>query len=185
MLRTCSRQLPMPDITVFGSTVELLLNASSNRAAREGGIVSGRKRRPYTSETRLVARAIVLNARHKRTSGVEYCLGFAHFRFCPNWFLVATGHAAATYCAHASGQLDAHGPFVWPCLWQLARGAAAAHFQCQRRGRPGAGQTGSARACHGPRRPRGHSVWPLALLLSRSQCGHYLPSLAGLISDLA
>ena len=39
----------MPDITVFGSTVELLLNASSNRAAREGGIVSGRKRRPYTS----------------------------------------------------------------------------------------------------------------------------------------
>ena len=34
----------MPDITVFGSIVELLLNASSNRAAREGGIVSGRKR---------------------------------------------------------------------------------------------------------------------------------------------
>ncbi len=60
----------MPDITVFGSTVELLLNASSNRAARQGGIVSGRKRRPYTSETRLVARAIVLNARHKRTVGV-------------------------------------------------------------------------------------------------------------------
>jgi hypothetical protein len=25
-------------------------------------------------------------------------LGFAHFRICPNWFLVATGHAAATYC---------------------------------------------------------------------------------------
>ena len=72
MLRTSPRQLPMPDITVFGSTVELLLNASSNRAAREGGIVSGRKRRPYTSETRLVARAIVLNAkkRHKRASGV-------------------------------------------------------------------------------------------------------------------
>ena len=64
----------MPDITVFGSIVELLLNASSNRAAREGGIVSGRKRRPYTSETRLVARAIVtvllVNARHKRASGV-------------------------------------------------------------------------------------------------------------------
>jgi hypothetical protein len=48
----------------------LLLNASSNRAAREGGIVSGRKRRPYTSETRLVARAIVLNARQMRSSGV-------------------------------------------------------------------------------------------------------------------
>ena len=70
MLRTSPRQLPMPDITVFGSIVELLLNASSNRATREGGIVSGRKRRPYTSETRLVARAIVLNARHKRASGV-------------------------------------------------------------------------------------------------------------------
>ena len=70
MLRTCSRQLPMPDITVFGSTVELLLNASSNRAAREGGIVSGRNRRPDTSDARFVARAIVLNARHKRTLGV-------------------------------------------------------------------------------------------------------------------
>ena len=70
MLRTSPRQLPMPDIKVFGSIVELLLNASSNRAAGEGGIVSGRKRRPYTSETRLVARAIVINARHKRASGV-------------------------------------------------------------------------------------------------------------------
>ena len=59
----------MSDITVFGSTVELLLNASSNRAAREGAIVSGRKRGMYMSETRLVARAIIINARHKRTSG--------------------------------------------------------------------------------------------------------------------
>ena len=44
---------------------------------------------------------------------LEYCLGFAHFRFCPNWFLVATGQVAATYCVHApdaSGPLDAHGP---------------------------------------------------------------------------
>ena len=70
MLRTSSRQLSMPDITVFGFIVELLLNASSNRAAREGGIVSGRKRWPYTSETSLVARVIVINARHKRASGV-------------------------------------------------------------------------------------------------------------------
>ena len=60
----------MPDINIFGTAVELLLNASSNRAAREGAIVSGRKRRPYTSETRLMARAIVLNARHTRASGV-------------------------------------------------------------------------------------------------------------------
>jgi hypothetical protein len=59
----------MPDITVFASTVELLLNASSNRATREGAIVSGRKRGLYTSKTSLVARAIVLNARHKRASG--------------------------------------------------------------------------------------------------------------------
>jgi hypothetical protein len=69
---TSPRQLPVPDITVFGSIVEVVLNASCNRAAslREGGLVSGRKRRPCTSETRLVARAIVLNARHKRASGV-------------------------------------------------------------------------------------------------------------------
>ncbi len=34
MLRTCSRQLPMPDIiTVFGSSVELLLNASGGSFA--------------------------------------------------------------------------------------------------------------------------------------------------------
>ena len=69
MLRISPRQLPMPDISVFGSTVELLLNASSNRAAREGAIVSGRKRGMYMSETRLVARAIIINARHKRASG--------------------------------------------------------------------------------------------------------------------
>ncbi len=56
-------------ITVFGSTVELLLNASSNRAAREGAIVSGRKRGMYMSETRLVACAIIISARHKRASG--------------------------------------------------------------------------------------------------------------------
>ena len=54
---------------MFGSAVELLLNASSNRAAGEGAIVSRRKRGPYASETRLVARAIVLNARHKRATG--------------------------------------------------------------------------------------------------------------------
>ena len=70
MLRISFRQLPMPDINIFGTAVELLLNASSNRAAREGAIVSGRKRGPYTSETRLVARAIALTARHKRASGV-------------------------------------------------------------------------------------------------------------------
>ena len=60
----------MSDISIFRRAVELLLNASSNRATREGAIASGRKRGPYTSETRLVARAIALNARHKRTSGV-------------------------------------------------------------------------------------------------------------------
>ena len=55
---------------MFGKTVELLLNTSSDGAAREGAIVSGRKPGPHASETRLVARAIVLNARHKRASGV-------------------------------------------------------------------------------------------------------------------
>ncbi len=60
----------MPGITAFGSTVELRLNASSNCAAKEGAIVSEQSRGLHASETRLVARTIALNARHKRASGI-------------------------------------------------------------------------------------------------------------------
>ena len=58
-------------MTAFGSTVELRLNASGNCAAREGvSIVSERNRGLRASETRLVARTIAPNARHKRASGI-------------------------------------------------------------------------------------------------------------------
>ena len=71
MLRTSLRQLQMPDITAFGSTVELRLNASSDCAARERAVVSERNRGLQASETRRVARTDVLTARHKRASGIS------------------------------------------------------------------------------------------------------------------
>jgi hypothetical protein len=93
----------MPDINIFGTAVELLLlNASSNRAAREGAIVSGRKRGPYTSETRLVARAIALNARHKRASGV--ISRYAKARHLPCMRAVV---AVARICQHTYYERDA------------------------------------------------------------------------------
>ncbi len=58
----------MPDITAFGSTVELRLNASD--CSQEGAIVSERNRGLRASETRLVALTIALSARHKRASGI-------------------------------------------------------------------------------------------------------------------
>jgi hypothetical protein len=59
------RQLRVPDMTAFGSTVELRLNASGNFAAKRGPglFVSERNRGLRASETRLVARTIALNAR--------------------------------------------------------------------------------------------------------------------------
>ena len=70
MLRTSLRQLRVPDMTAFGSTVELRLNASGNCAAKRGAIVSERNRRLRASETRRVVRTIALSARHKRASGI-------------------------------------------------------------------------------------------------------------------
>jgi hypothetical protein len=69
LLRTPLRQLRVPDMTAFGSTVELRLNASGNCAAKRA-IVSERNRGLRASETRRVARTIALSARHKRASGI-------------------------------------------------------------------------------------------------------------------
>ncbi len=70
LLRTCSRQLLMPGITMFGSTVELsTAECQQQRYTREGHRFRT-KRGPYTSETKLVAPAIVLDGIHKRTLGV-------------------------------------------------------------------------------------------------------------------
>jgi hypothetical protein len=64
-------KLREPDMTAFGSTVELRLNASSDCTAREGAIISEHNRGLRASETRLVACAIAFNARHKA------CVGYA------------------------------------------------------------------------------------------------------------
>ena len=127
---------------------------------------------------------------------VEYCLGFAHFRFCPNRPASRAGRpqwAASSPSAHwpqstprvppEYPQSTPRVPSGWGCACLLASKLAKATRRSRRalgRSTQSCGQTGSARACHGPRRPPGHSVWPL--LLSRSQCGHYLPSLAGLLN---
>ena len=63
-------KLREPDMTAFGSTVELRLNASSDCTAREGAIISEHNRGLRASETRLVACAIAFNARHKRALGM-------------------------------------------------------------------------------------------------------------------
>jgi hypothetical protein len=58
-------------MAAFGSTVELRSPERQRQlCSQEGAIVSERNRGLRASETRLVARAIALNARHKRASGI-------------------------------------------------------------------------------------------------------------------